>query len=97
VLEKLRKVFQTDSLAEIQEWLSKANLKEKVFMSRLIYSELAGKGRLNNRPHATQEGAGENMNNSLLKPRPPSQRRPEGDLKNRPPTKGSEASQNMKH
>ncbi|XP_065592261.1 uncharacterized protein C4orf17 homolog [Cyrtonyx montezumae] len=97
VLERLRKVFQTDSLTEIQEWLSKANLKEKVFMSRLIYSDLADKGSPNNRPHAMQEGTGEKMKNGLLKPRPPSQRGPEGDLNNRPPTNGSEASQNIKH
>lgn len=98
VLEKLRNVFQTDSLTEIQEWLSKASLKEKVFMSRLIYSELSGKGRPNNQPHAMQEGAGEGMNiQSLLKPRPPSQRGPEGETNNRPSTSASEASQNMKH
>ncbi|XP_021248989.1 uncharacterized protein C4orf17 homolog [Numida meleagris] len=98
VLDKLRKLFQTDSLTEIQEWLSKASIKEKVFVSRLIYSELTGKGQLNNQPRATQDGAGENTNtHSLLKPRPPSQRGPEGDINNRPSTNGSEASQNMEH
>ncbi|XP_042667637.1 uncharacterized protein C4orf17 homolog [Centrocercus urophasianus] len=97
VLEKLRNVFQTDSLTEIQEWLSKASLKEKVFMSRVICSELTGKGRLNNQPQAMQEGAGESTDiQSLLKPRSP-QRGPEGDTNNRPSTNRSEASRNMKH
>ncbi|XP_072192512.1 uncharacterized protein C4orf17 homolog [Excalfactoria chinensis] len=98
VLEKLKNVLQTDSLTEIQEWLSKASLKEKVLVSRMIYSELADRGRLNNQPHAMQEGAGENTNiQSLLKPRPPSQGGPEGDTNNRPSTNGSETSQNTKH
>lgn len=52
-------------------------------MSRLICSELTGKGRLNNQPQAMQEGAGESMNiQSLLKPQSP-QRGPEGDINNR--------------
>ncbi|XP_047922375.1 uncharacterized protein C4orf17 homolog [Anser cygnoides] len=98
VLEKLSKVLQTDSLTEIQNWLLRASLKEKDLMSNLIYSELADKDVLNNQPPAMKEGAAENTNiHCLLKPHPPPWRGPEREMNNRPSTKESEASQNMKH
>ncbi|XP_035180244.1 uncharacterized protein C4orf17 homolog [Oxyura jamaicensis] len=98
VLEKLSKILQTDSLTEIQKWLLKASLKEKDLMSNLIYSELADEDLLNNQPHAMKGGAAENMNiHYLLKPHPPPRTGPEREMSNRPSTKESEASQNMKH
>ncbi|XP_075004312.1 uncharacterized protein C4orf17 homolog [Calonectris borealis] len=76
VLEKLSKILQTDSLTEIQKWFTRASNKEKDFVSSLIYSEPTDKGVLN-----SKEGTAENMNSlSLLKPLPPLQRGPEGEM-----------------
>ncbi|XP_071892872.1 uncharacterized protein C4orf17 homolog [Anas platyrhynchos] len=97
VLDRLGKVLQTDSLTEIQKWLLTASLKEKDLMSNLIYSELADKDMLNNQPHAMKEGAAENTNiPCVLKPPPTPRKGPEREMNNRPSTKESEASQNMK-
>ncbi|KAM7113281.1 uncharacterized protein C4orf17 homolog [Ciconia maguari] len=76
VVEKLSKILQTDSLTEIQKWFTRASKKEKHFVSSLIYSEPTDKGVLN-----SKEGTTENMNSlSLLKPFPPLQRGPEGEI-----------------
>nr|XP_025965095.1 uncharacterized protein C4orf17 homolog [Dromaius novaehollandiae] len=98
VLEKLCKVLQTDSLAEIQGWLSRASIKEKNFVSNLIHSELTGKDLLNYQPCATNEGTAENMNiQSLEKPHPPLWGDAEEEMnQSRPSTKESEASQSKK-
>ncbi|XP_062430945.1 uncharacterized protein C4orf17 homolog [Rhea pennata] len=98
VLEKFCKVLQTDSLAEIQGWLSRASIKEKNFVSDLIRSELTGKDLLNYQPPAINEGTTENMNiQSLKKPHPPLWGDAEEEMnQSRPSTKESEASQNKK-
>ncbi|XP_019326096.1 PREDICTED: uncharacterized protein C4orf17 homolog [Aptenodytes forsteri] len=93
VLEKLSKILQTDSLTEIQKWLTRASEKEKDFVSSLIYSELTDKSELN-----SKEGTAENMNNpSPLTHLPPLQRGPEREMNwSRSSAKESLASQNMK-
>ncbi|XP_077156906.1 uncharacterized protein C4orf17 homolog isoform X2 [Paroedura picta] len=40
ILEKLRDILQTDSLTEIRDWLSKASLNDKEFVSNFIRSDI---------------------------------------------------------
>ncbi|XP_074849657.1 uncharacterized protein C4orf17 homolog isoform X2 [Carettochelys insculpta] len=62
VLEKLRDILQTDSLAEIQEWLSRASIREKEFVSNLIRSEMTSRDLLNYQQNTPKENAVENLN-----------------------------------
>ncbi|XP_013806968.2 uncharacterized protein C4orf17 homolog [Apteryx mantelli] len=98
VLEKLCKILRTDSLAEIQGWLSRASIKEKNFVSNLIHSELTGKDLLNYQPRAMNENTAENMNiQSPKKPHPPLWGDAEEEMnQSRPSTTESEASQSKK-
>nr|XP_028599236.1 uncharacterized protein C4orf17 homolog [Podarcis muralis]XP_028599237.1 uncharacterized protein C4orf17 homolog [Podarcis muralis]XP_028599238.1 uncharacterized protein C4orf17 homolog [Podarcis muralis]XP_028599239.1 uncharacterized protein C4orf17 homolog [Podarcis muralis]XP_028599240.1 uncharacterized protein C4orf17 homolog [Podarcis muralis]XP_028599241.1 uncharacterized protein C4orf17 homolog [Podarcis muralis]XP_028599242.1 uncharacterized protein C4orf17 homolog [Podarcis murali len=55
ILERLRDILQTDSLAEIQTWLSKATLKEKEFVSNFIRSDVTSRDLLNYQKRALKE------------------------------------------
>ncbi|XP_025045760.2 uncharacterized protein C4orf17 homolog [Pelodiscus sinensis] len=69
VLEKLRDILQTDSLAEIQEWLSRASIKEKEFVSNLIRSEMTSRDLLNYRQNTPKENAVKNFHfHDTMKP-----------------------------
>ncbi|CAM4545558.1 unnamed protein product [Eretmochelys imbricata] len=94
VLEKLRDILQTDSLAEIQEWLSRASIREKEFVSNLIRSEMTSRDLLNYRQNTPKESAVENLNvHDTMKPShiPWTEPREEAN-KFRPSSKASEAS-----
>uniref|UniRef100_A0A8C8R9Z2 Uncharacterized protein n=1 Tax=Pelusios castaneus TaxID=367368 RepID=A0A8C8R9Z2_9SAUR len=97
VLEKLRDILQTDSLAEIQEWLSRASIREKEFVSNLIRSEMTSRDLLNYRQNTPKEGAVENLafhDTVKLSHTPWTEPREEVN-KFRPSSKSSEASQGM--
>ncbi|XP_060103371.1 uncharacterized protein C4orf17 homolog [Heteronotia binoei] len=57
VLEKLRDILQTDSLGEIKEWLSKASLHEKEFVSNFIRSDITTRDLLNYHQKHGQSGS----------------------------------------
>ncbi|XP_034968480.1 uncharacterized protein C4orf17 homolog [Zootoca vivipara] len=59
ILERLRDILQTDSLAEIQTWLSKATLREKEFVSNFIRSDVTSRDLLNYQKRAVKEADAE--------------------------------------
>ncbi|XP_030420289.1 uncharacterized protein C4orf17 homolog [Gopherus evgoodei] len=97
VLEKLRDILQTDSLAEIQEWLARASTREKEFVSNLIRSEMTSRDLLNYRQNTPKGRAVENLNvhdTMKLSHAPGTEPREEVN-KFRPSSKASEASKGM--
>ncbi|KAG6933608.1 chromosome 4 orf 17 [Chelydra serpentina] len=94
VLEKLRDILQTDSLAEIQEWLARASIREKEFISNLIRSEMTSRDLLNYRQNTPKESAVENLNvHDTMKPSHAPWTEPREEVnKFRPSSKASEAS-----
>ncbi|XP_072857990.2 uncharacterized protein C4orf17 homolog [Pogona vitticeps] len=68
ILEKLRDILQTDSLAEIQEWLGKATLQEKEFVSNFIRADITSRELLNYQQKPQKENEAERLNlQSMLK------------------------------
>ncbi|KAM6439978.1 uncharacterized protein C4orf17 homolog isoform 2-T3 [Liasis olivaceus] len=61
VLEKLCDILQTDTLAEIQKWLSKASVKEKEFVSSFIHSDMTSRDLLNYKPTPQIESEAPNI------------------------------------
>ncbi|XP_034627942.1 uncharacterized protein C4orf17 homolog [Trachemys scripta elegans] len=92
VLEKLRDILQTDSLAEIQEWLSRASIREKEFVSNLIRSEMTSRDLLNYRQNTPKESA---VHDTMKPSHAPWTETREEVNKFRPSSKASEASKGM--
>nr|XP_016851950.1 PREDICTED: uncharacterized protein C4orf17 homolog isoform X2 [Anolis carolinensis] len=92
ILEKLRDILQTDSLAEIQNWLSKASIKEKEFVSNFIRSDVTTRDLLNYQQKAEKESEAQNLNvRSLMKSQKGVQKRIlDEDNQPRTSTQGSE-------
>ncbi|KAH0615863.1 hypothetical protein JD844_026457 [Phrynosoma platyrhinos] len=68
ILEKLRDILETDSLAEIQNWLAKASIKEKEFVSNFIRSDVTSRDLLNYQQKAQRESEAGSLNlQTLLK------------------------------
>ncbi|XP_048365163.1 uncharacterized protein C4orf17 homolog isoform X3 [Sphaerodactylus townsendi] len=57
MLEKLGDILQTDSIGEIKDWVSKANLNEKEYVSNFIRSDITTRDLLNFPPRCGQSGS----------------------------------------
>ncbi|XP_074131627.1 uncharacterized protein C4orf17 homolog [Sminthopsis crassicaudata] len=67
ILSKLCEILQTDSLAELLEWLLQASVKEKEWVSALIHSEISEINLLKNREPILQKKFGKEKSSSLVK------------------------------
>ncbi|KAJ7327107.1 hypothetical protein JRQ81_016866 [Phrynocephalus forsythii] len=68
ILEKLRDILQTDSLAEIQAWFGKASFQEKEFVSNFIRSDITSRELLSYQQNPRKENEAERLNlQGLLK------------------------------
>nr|XP_060635164.1 uncharacterized protein C4orf17 homolog [Anolis sagrei ordinatus] len=91
ILEKLRDILQTDSLAEIQNWLSKATIKEKEFVSNFIRADVTTRDLLNYQQKPEKESEVQNLNlRALLKSQKVQKRILDEDNQARTSTQGSE-------
>ncbi|XP_042326692.1 uncharacterized protein C4orf17 homolog [Sceloporus undulatus] len=94
VLEKLRDILQTDSLAEIQNWLARASIREKEFVSNFIRSDVTSRDLLNYQQKVQTENEAKNLNlQTLLKSRKGIQKTPPDESNQiRPVSQASTAS-----
>ncbi|XP_044284431.1 uncharacterized protein C4orf17 homolog [Varanus komodoensis] len=92
ILEKLRDILQTDSLAEIQEWLAKASPKEKEFVSNFIHSDMTSQDLLHYQQRTSDKNEAEKVNlQDMLKIQKVIQKgSPEDNHQFRTPSKGAQ-------
>ncbi|KAJ6668897.1 hypothetical protein lerEdw1_012384 [Lerista edwardsae] len=62
ILEKLQDILQTESLAEIKQWLATASIKEKEFVTNFIRSDVTSRDLLYYRQRLENENEAEKLN-----------------------------------